>query len=742
MKSKVIRVLAVMALSVVLAGSSFYYSLDSKRNAVRASSEAMEIADNTAEEADEEKEDIKENPDTEIEDIQDTEEPEWPKIVYTDFKVESAFPSEDTFCVYNGKEFLFLTQEGKNLTGDTYDMAYPFHEGLACVCREGKYGYIDPEGETAIPFTFDDAGPFMEDLAYFCKDGKYGFMDQTEKPKFYLDCDSVSEFVEGLAYFCVDGRYGYIDSSGNTVIEPIYDDAGYFDDGTAEVVKDSKRGIIDKTGHEIVPVEYVKIRRVQSCFLASRGKTYEVYDGEGNFLSGQEFSSWKANGEICNEERGISGLLCQGEVCVFDKLYDIREVIPERRLVIASLEDTLGVIDFEGEIKIPFSYTGITYNRAGNVFVVQNMDGACGLLDAGDFNTWHVLWDNDYDYIRSPETEQAMFEVKKEDKYGIMDPDGEMILTLDDYERLEILENGAYWTEKNDEYRRLYKDGKIVRQGHFGLSCEGDYYAVYSADPDTEEITYIDDSGKEIVSMKDYHSDSISYFYYPGIQFMHHLEGSTEDGFYAIVQTRDAEEEKLPDCLFSNHITPRVSMFWDFLQNGIFEAEDEGGIHSYNCADWRGYHTVYKIYDFSHTGKPVLYVYASPYNPMGTCSGFFVCEGNEMKILCSAYNTGARDPLGYDVGFYYDREEEKILYTEYGGLSYGRPEFSNGFDHTKIYEYDGEVILKYSDARIFRPEEETECFIGGERVTIEEYGEMMEHFHERYIFLGHNIWNK
>lgn len=282
---------------------------------------------------------------------------------------------------------------------------------------------------------------------------------------------------------------------------------------------------------------------------------------------------------------------------------------------------------------------------------MQTGNAAC--WTGGDLSNWHVPWGNAYGFIRSQEPGQALFEINKGDKYGIINGEGETVLEPDDYDTIEILENGAYYVEKRGE-RTPYKDGKILKRG------------------------------KEIVSFKNYSPQRLVQFYYPGIDFLCGMEGDTEDGRYAIVQTEDARDGKLPDCLFVNNITPRASLFLDFLQSGTFEAEDEGGTHTSYCEDWRGYHTVYKFYDFSHTGNPVLYVYASPYNLNGNGSGFFVSQGEEIKKLCSSFNLGARTPLGYYSIFYYDREENRLLYGEEGGLSYGHPEFSSGYDHRKI----------------------------------------------------------
>lgn len=224
---KEIRVLAVGVLLMVLAWNSFCLE-DNDNNSIQSKGNArIENVENEAE-GTADTQDSGEVSDTEEQTATETkEEPKWPTVVCADFNIDAAFPTENMYCVNTGDAYCFLTQEGKKLTGDLYEKAYPFHEGLVCVCKDGKFGYIDRKGETALPFVYEDASPFMEGLAYFCKDGKYGFMDYTGNPQFYLDCDSVSAFVEGFAYICVDGRYGYIDKRGKTVIEPVYDDAEY-----------------------------------------------------------------------------------------------------------------------------------------------------------------------------------------------------------------------------------------------------------------------------------------------------------------------------------------------------------------------------------------------------------------------------------------------------------------------------------------------------------------------------------
>ena len=653
------------------------------------------------------------------------EEPKWPIVIGTNFdSIDAVFPTENTYCVNTGDGYRYLTQEGKELTRDFYEKAYPFHEGLACVCKDGKFGYIDLEGETALPFVYEDASPFMEGLAYFYKDGKYGFMDHMGNPQFYLDCDSVSAFVDGLAYICVDGRYGYIDKTGKMVIEPVYDDAEYFEDGFAEVVKDSKRGIIDQTGREVVKPEYIEIERVQSCFLAKKNEAYDIFDLEGNLLSEQVFSSAWDGIKLYNEEKGISGIICQGNVYVFDTYYYITEVIPEQRLAIAQSDGALGVINFEGEMEIPFSYNTIWYYESEKVFLVENAEGKWGVLDGGDFTAWHVPCS--YDSIHETDSVKGMLRVEKGEKYGIIGLNGEIVLPIS-YDRVEILENGAYFARKDDVTWLYDKNGTLLNQGNYSFISYKD--GCYEVD-EGESIGYLNLDGKKIFSAGKYYYKSYIGFSYPGVEILNNCVYVGEAYAY-IVQTREIPEDELPESLFENKITPRTLPFWEFLKDGSFVADSRGDSDTVNFSQCDGEKKSYKFYDFSHTGKPVLYAVVSPYDSERVSGGFFALEGTEVVCLLSGYECGGT--LGGDyLCLWYDKEEGKLLFGKDGYVG----NFAAYDSYSEIYDYEGGFLLKYSRLESGGTHSDSEYCLDGEPVTVEEYLERTEYCEKRYEYIS------
>ncbi len=64
--------------------------------------------------------------------------------------------------------------EGISQNIQNCEEVYPFKEGLALVCQNGKYGFISKKGEMVIPCQYEDALFFSDGIAIVCQEGKYG----------------------------------------------------------------------------------------------------------------------------------------------------------------------------------------------------------------------------------------------------------------------------------------------------------------------------------------------------------------------------------------------------------------------------------------------------------------------------------------------------------------------------------------------------------------------------------------
>lgn len=597
-------------------------------------------------------------------------------------RIEIVVDSEGRYLVYNEEKYGFMTEDGEEITPYCYEMAYPFHEGLACVCRDGKYGYIDLEGETVIPFLYDRAAPFMEGLAYFAQGGRYGFMDRTGTAVFYLDCDSVSSFQEGLSYVCIDGRYGYVDKSGALVIEPVYEDAGYFKDGFAEVVLDGRHGIIDRNGSFVIAPEYEFIDREEAFFIAVSGGTYTCFDRTGKKLLAEPCDSILIeNGCICFVQNGKYGIADETGAIILEPLYEYVIPIPEWELVIVKEGDFYGVLDFEGEQKVPFIYSWIWYEEEALLHVRRDEKEGC--LDVSDFSERiPVIYDN----VLVFEDGKAVVELGEQ--YGVIDPDGNLKIPVR-YDDISIFEDGSMLLQK-DSVSQLYDSrGELLNTGSYDAVIRtGSCYRITKND----KSGFLNERGEEVIPpIYDYVLDSNVY----GNSEVYVATRYDSDVRNCIIKTGDNGETDISRTLLKNEITPRCELYFSFVQNTSVHVEDGEYGHVMEQEMLNAYIRTYKLYDIDHSGDPILYFYAQPYertNFPKSYSGFYAEKDGSLVELVTGYECGGSGRGDY-VCLWYDKETESVMLGTDGsaggfmGYAYGG----------EVYRYQaGEAVLACS----------------------------------------------
>ncbi len=607
---------------------------------------------------------------------------QFPMIIHNEHTrdIDYVLMREDIYCVDTGDKWIYITQEGEALTPDSYTMAYPFHEGLACVCKEGKYGFIDTEGRTAIDFLYDRATPFVEGVAYFCKDGSYGFMDRTGTPLFYLDCDSVSNFQEGLACIRVDGLCGYIDQTGEIVIPPVYDYGGYFQDGYAEVWKDSKKGIIDRTGRELVTPEYAEVERRGDCFIGEKSGKYYIFDSQGNALLEEPCDEVSRYDEIFLRyaDTGKQGFIHEGKAVFLDPAYSPGKILHDRELVIAGQDGYQGVISFQGEIKVPFCYSSIIYDEGAEVFIVSDEEQYKGLISADDFSQPVMC---SYRSMGRFVNGQAV--VSMEGKYGTIDTEGNLIWPIK-YDIFHLLENGAYWFKQGEASYLYGADGVLLNVGDYdSIVLSGSCYVTQKSYTDTGLLN----AAGEVILEPVCYNASHRYGYYEYKAGIMVLSRDDQDGAMLIrTQKEEAEEEEWTNPFRYNEITPRIPQFWNLVKNGSIFTEDiyDWGIFD---SEWNCARNSYMIYDYWHTGRPVLLIRSVPYVQTGpgrlSYSAFFSWKGEEAVCLLDGYECGGTAG-GDEMCFWYDTEEERVLL----GISGYAGGFGGVASYGSVYDYE------------------------------------------------------
>ena len=600
--------------------------------------------------------DKKEQTEKKISDAKETNILQYPTFVTTSAtkQIDLVINSEERYCIFNGEHYGFMTEDGKELTSYIYDVAYPYHEGLACVSYKQKYGFIDLNGEEAIPFIFDDAAPFMEGLAYFAQDNRYGFMDRTGNPVFYLECDSVSSFQDGLAYFSIDGKYGYIDKLGNTVIKPIYDDADYFQNGIAKVIKKGKYGVVNKEGKEIIAPLYDYIDIDYNFIIARVNNQAYCFDNKGKKYLAKSYDEITVDegGRFCMKKNGQYGFANSDGTIIASPQYEEVSLIHGKDLAIVKSNGLYGVIDFQRKIKVPLIYQKITpYNNEGQEegILAVALDNKEGCLNLTDFSECvPIIYDEVYDYNK------GKLVVRKGVKFWIIGQNGKLDIPFE-FDEIQLFEDGSVALKRNQVLLLFNSNNKLINIDSDSITKTGECYEIEK----DNKYNFINKNGEKLLS-QDVPSSYIAGHCCYGTYDIRVLDYDDYD-YCGILKTTDTEEDYITRTLLINMITPRIRLFHEFTQNPPVneEAKLSWGYTIQN----KGYIKHYKLYNLDGSEKPVLYYSANPYilsSFSSTISGFCAIKDNQLHYLVTGYDNGSS--MGLDVvDLWYAEKTEQVM---------------------------------------------------------------------------------
>jgi hypothetical protein len=302
------------------------------------------------------------------------------------------------------EKFGYINMYGEEVIPVQYDWAFPFSEGLAAVSIDskyefidaGKYGFINKEGHVQIPFDYDYALCFQEGLAVVGKNKKIGYINREGKTVIPFEYEGGTNFRDGIAGVIKNGKLGYIDKEGNVVIDCIYDNIFRIAHASEEMIPvelDKKWGYIDTTGAVIIPFEFYRAAPFYS------GRAYVSVNGD-------HFGFIDVNGDI------LVPLIYQ---------YTPDNPYNEERTNIF-LNCSIYSVDYG------FAYVGVITERYGWRTLINRWDR---------FSGGYAL-------------------VKKDGKYGFIDPKGNMVVPFE-YDNATEFAHGIGYVAKRKEGTYNYK---------------------------------------------------------------------------------------------------------------------------------------------------------------------------------------------------------------------------------------------------------------------------------------------
>lgn len=212
---------------------------------------------------------------------------------------------------------------------EEYDDYGDFDGKYALVVKGNKVSYIDTNNKLLIPFVYEAASPFTDGRALVMKNSLFGLIDESGQelcPCVYSTFNKPGMSCMGfpLAQVSIDEKYGCIDKDGNLVIPCKYEKISFIKHNIIALFNSEETRIVNSNNDLICTIrEPIEIKGCCTC-----------YTGTGRFL--KQMNSWNAEESMsCKYNSDSSFIACANE--------------------------KYGLLNYKGEIIIPFEYNGIIF---------------------------------------------------------------------------------------------------------------------------------------------------------------------------------------------------------------------------------------------------------------------------------------------------------------------------------------------------------------------------------------------
>ena len=260
----------------------------------------------------------------------------------------------------------------------TYDMTYPFEDGIARFVQNGKWGLVDDALDTVLSPTWDFIGESVNGYRIMGRNGLYGFANEEGKQVIAPSYAKVENFSEGLAAVLnAEGKWGFIDEKGNTVIEPGFITANSVTDGRALVkTEDGLYGYIDTDGEMVIDAIYSEAYPFSEGLACVKiGDAYGYIDIDGNLVIPAIYElAFDFSEGFAVVKQGAYGLIERDGNCKLEPAYSQLSPAVNMGLLKATKNGKTGIINTLGDILLPLSFQDIGSFSEG-LCAVKDSDG-------------------------------------------------------------------------------------------------------------------------------------------------------------------------------------------------------------------------------------------------------------------------------------------------------------------------------------------------------------------------------
>lgn len=300
---------------------------------------------------------------------------------------------------------------------------------------EGRFGYAEKiwkqeikDARVIIPYQFDWAGPFDKaGHAVVEVNGKYGLIDTLGKYVIPSGYDYVYSFSNGYATVYKDGKFGVVNQKGNLVIPFEYEFISAFGKGgRADAVKGNKWGVINTANTEILPFQYLIARTDDKNYTRVFLNDWGYLDPAGKAALDGSYQalSHEDNGYIVGITTTLKKVLMNSK---------LKNVLPDDlafyslnksgNACIVKKGNQYGLYDLASQkLILPAEFKYLHFN--GSMVVVEQSNGAYYFTDIKG----NKLFGKEFQFVTEFKDYSGFAEVKQNNKWGLMDKNGNFIL--------------------------------------------------------------------------------------------------------------------------------------------------------------------------------------------------------------------------------------------------------------------------------------------------------------------------
>ena len=401
------------------------------------------------------------------------------------------------------QEMLIVLDSSKDVFLCTYDVNEETGEyKTKIINKSNKEIYTDYDKVEPLENYDSDGNAWYEkNVLRVQKDGKYGLIDLDGKEVLKAEYKNI-QTLKGLENSIVvekDGKYGLVNSTGASIINPEYTKIKKVDDnythGYITVDEHNKYGLVSSAGSKLWENEYEKIDAIygKNYFVIEEDKNQKVINSNGEKVLEEGYDTIAQindDGVVFIKDKKYGFMDYDKNVKIKAEYEELKEL--QEGILRAKKDGKYGIIDLENKEKVKFDYSDIYYEENAGFYVAENKKGKSEILNTefevklsgiiselnkengymklkvGDEYKYYNFKFEEKD-VKEVLSSNTLFVSKKDEKYGFVDKDGNVVVEYIYDEAQEQNQYGFAAVKKDNLWGAINSEGKEVIAPKYNL---------------------------------------------------------------------------------------------------------------------------------------------------------------------------------------------------------------------------------------------------------------------------------